>query len=470
MRKNVLFYLIAFILLVLTLLFFNRTYQELTTYSGLTNRHNTVHNNFQSLSRQIKDAAVLNPDLIIASNSPGVKKIFFTDSQSIIQQLNLLKATVRDSANIIIAGKLDTLIRSELSWLLKSSVPDSIIHHKSADHIASFQRIDALINEGIQRTNFLIEYRMKQLHEEISKIRVWMALFILLSGVLLIYTTTNLFKQQSKRKGKEKELETVLKRISDGVVSVDNAWRYTFLNDAALATHPLSREETIGKVIWDVHPEMKGTVFWDKYHEAMLTKKITEIDNYYPPMDIWFSVKVYPSADGLTIFYKDVTESKKAERDIRQLNAELDQKVLERTNELLQAKNELSQTLERVSFLATIADNIQDPVIATDNNSIITKWNKGAEKLLEWKSEEVIGKKSTEILNGLYPQLDREHILQFLKEDHFWQGEIIYHTKSGRPVNVLATASDLKDAKGNMIGYLVLARDITDRIKKQNCS
>ena len=57
-----------------------------------------------------------------------------------------------------------------------------------------------------------------------------------------------------------KENETVLNRINDAVVSIDNEWRYTFLNDAALPTHPLGREGTIGKVIWDVHPEMKGTV------------------------------------------------------------------------------------------------------------------------------------------------------------------------------------------------------------------
>jgi len=95
-----------------------------------------------------------------------------------------------------------------------------------------------------------------------------------------------------------REKESVLNRISDGVVSVDNDWRYTFLNDAAMATHPWSKEETLGKVIWDVHPEMAGTVFWDKYHEAMQTKKVVEIESHYAPMDIWFSVKVYPSSDG----------------------------------------------------------------------------------------------------------------------------------------------------------------------------
>ena len=313
-----------------------------------------------------------------------------------------------------------------------------------------------------------MEHRKAQLHDEIKRVRFLILLFVILSALLIVYTTIQFFSQRSKTEKKEKELEIVLNRISDGVVSVDNQWRYTFLNDAAMATHPPGKEETLGKVIWEVHPEMKGTIFWDKYHESMLTKKVVEIESYYAAMNIWFYVKVYPSSDGVTIFYRDVTENKKAEQDIRQLNVELDQKVLDRTAELLESRNQLQQSLERVSFLASIADNIQDPVIATDNDTFITRWNKGAEQLLEWKSEEVIGKNSTAILEGIYPYIDRTHILELLKEKHFWQGEVIYHTKSGRRVNALVTVSDLKDAKGCMAGYLVLIRDITDRKKAED--
>ncbi len=110
-----------------------------------------------------------------------------------------------------------------------------------------------------------------------------------------------------------KEKETTLNRINDSVVSVDNEWRYTFLNDAALATHPEGREKTLGKVLWDVHPKMKGTVIWDRYHEAMQTRKVIELESQYGAPDVWYFAKVYPSADGLTIFYNNITERKKAE-------------------------------------------------------------------------------------------------------------------------------------------------------------
>jgi len=149
-----------------------------------------------------------------------------------------------------------------------------------------------------------------------------------------------------------KEKEMVLNRISDAVVSVDNNWCYTFLNDAALATHPLGREQTLGKVIWEVHPEMKETVFWDKYHEAMSTGKVVEIEDHFAPMDIWFSVKVYPSSDGLTIFYRNVTERKKAEQQLSLLNTALEG----RASELATSNHEL----ERFAYVAS--HDLQEPL------------------------------------------------------------------------------------------------------------
>jgi len=467
MLKKPLLYIIAFILLVISILYLNRAYRTLTAYTELSNRHNSVHNNYEELARQLNNAAILNPVLLKASNVQNAVAIFYTDSLIIIRQLNLLKGAVSDSMNTRIVATLIPLIRSEMAWLINSNVPDSIVHNTSPAHIVVLKKINSLIVQGLKRSTFLIEYQKMQLNDEIKRIRFLILLFVLLSALLISYTTIQFFSQRSKTEKKEKELEIVLNRISDAVVSVDNQWRYTFLNDAAMATHPFSKQETLGKVIWEVHPEMKGTIFWDKYHESMLTKKVVEIDSYYPAMNIWFYVKVYPSTDGVTIFYRDVTENKKAEQDIRQLNVELDQKVLDRTAELFESRNQLQQTLERVSFLASIADNIQDPVIATDKDIFITRWNKGAEQLLEWKSEEVIGENSTIILKGIYPNIDRTQILELLKEKHFWQGEVIYHTKAGRPVNVLVTVSDLKDAKDCMVGYLVLMRDITDRIKAE---
>ena len=76
--------LIALTLLV-SFLFFNKAYQELIRYTELTNRIHTIYSSSQNLSRHI-NSALLYPHLIKAGNSSKVEELYFTDSQSVIQQ------------------------------------------------------------------------------------------------------------------------------------------------------------------------------------------------------------------------------------------------------------------------------------------------------------------------------------------------------------------------------------------------
>lgn len=135
--------------------------------------------------------------------------------------------------------------------------------------------------------------------------------FIYIVSILLIVIAVALYLKKYKKK--KKQLYLTLDRIKDAVISVDNEWRYTFLNDAALKTHPLGREKTLGKVLWDVHPGLRETAFWDTYHDAKMSGEIIEVESYFAEIGRWFSAKAYPSETGLTIFYHDITESKMIE-------------------------------------------------------------------------------------------------------------------------------------------------------------
>jgi PAS domain S-box-containing protein len=113
--------------------------------------------------------------------------------------------------------------------------------------------------------------------------------------------------------------------------------------------------------------------------------------------------------------------------------------------------------------LAAIVDSSDDAIVGKDLNSIITSWNKGAERIFGYSAEEMIG---TSIMRLIPPdrQAEEEEILSRIRRgeryDHF---ETIRVTKDGRQLHVSLAISPVKDANGYVVGASKIARDITER-------
>lgn len=114
-------------------------------------------------------------------------------------------------------------------------------------------------------------------------------------------------------------MDNILSSISDGFVALDKNWCYSYINErgaALLNNH--TPGDLLGKHIWTVFPEGIGQPFYHNYHQVMETRIPMVMREYYPPWDKWFENRVYPSPDGgITIFYTDITDTKKAEEQLR---------------------------------------------------------------------------------------------------------------------------------------------------------
>ncbi len=83
------------------------------------------------------------------------------------------------------------------------------------------------------------------------------------------------------------------------------------------------------------------------------------------------------------------------ELQLLELNANLERRVNERTQELRKTFEQVKSNEQRIETLVELA---QDPFVAMDFFGRITDWNSAAERLLGWKSEDVMGRPLEEVI------------------------------------------------------------------------
>jgi PAS domain S-box-containing protein/putative nucleotidyltransferase with HDIG domain len=137
--------------------------------------------------------------------------------------------------------------------------------------------------------------------------------------------------------------------------------------------------------------------------------------------------------------------------------------AIERELREAESRLERRRAEDQLKYQARLLRNINDAVIATDDQFRITAWNRAAEKMYGWPSEEVMGRNVSEILSDELTDDQRAETRQLLRESMVSRSERIYHRKNGRTIYVETNTIALTDPHGKMTGYASVDRDITER-------
>jgi len=107
-----------------------------------------------------------------------------------------------------------------------------------------------------------------------------------------------------------------VERVGDAFFTLDEEWRFTYLNDRTETMLGRSRDRLLGEVFWDEFPETAETQFPRGFHRAMETQEPVNVEFYHESQETYFEARVYPSESGLTVSLRDVTERRERKRDL----------------------------------------------------------------------------------------------------------------------------------------------------------
>lgn len=470
---------------------------------------------------------------------------------------------------------------------------------------------EEVIEPLLQKSEHQVEVRMLRksgedffAHVSLSMLRDLEGKPIGLIGYSMDITARQKFETALQKANQR--LFNILESITDAFYTLDHDWRFTYLNPRACQVLQKTSDDLLGKSIWEVYPDLVDSFVYPAYQNVVKERTPTEFENFYKPLSTWFEVRVYPSQDGLSVYFTDISDRKLAQHELeararqQKVVADLSQlaladhsidelmaqtvsnvgntlqveycKILEllpgekefllragvgwkdgyvgharidasnnsqaaytlKTDEpvivedlssesrftgpsllldhrvvsgisviikqrgrpfgilgahtrqkrrfteddinfiqsvanLLALAWERKRIEDRLAYQADILDNAYGAIVATDENFIITSWNKAAERLYGWRRDKVLGQPVREVFRQAeIPDSWFTEVQKTLAERDSLQAEYIQSHKDGTPIYIEGRTIALYNADGKLRGYISANRDVTKRKQAEN--
>ncbi|MCT7952346.1 PAS domain-containing protein [Ancylothrix sp. C2] len=119
---------------------------------------------------------------------------------------------------------------------------------------------------------------------------------------------------EEKLRASDAQIVNIVEGITDAFFALDRHWRFTYVNQQAAEILKNEPETLFGKVIWEEFPAMVNSTFYHQYYKAVSKQMGVTFEEYYEPLKRWFEVRAFPSLDGISIFFHDITKRKRLEK------------------------------------------------------------------------------------------------------------------------------------------------------------
>ncbi len=175
------------------------------------------------------------------------------------------------------------------------------------------------------------------------------------------------------------QVTAILESITDAFFSLDQDWRFVYVNAQSEIVLQRKKEDLLGRSVWVEFPAVVGSLFEQQYRLAVEQQVSVTFEAYYAPLETWFDVHAYPTQDGLSVYYQPINERKQAEEERIRLLALTEQARYD-AESALQVRND---------FLSTVSHDLKTPLtVMRANVQLLKRRLKRWEQLeLDWSEK-----------------------------------------------------------------------------------
>ena len=235
------------------------------------------------------------------------------------------------------------------------------------------------------------------------------------------------------------ERAALLESITDAFYALDRQFRFTYVNQRALDYFKKERAELLGRRIDEVFPVLRGTPIETHLQRALCEQCSEAFETLSPVAGAWIELNVYPTGQGLAIYFRDINDRKRAEQE------------LQRAQEILRESDR-----RKSEFLALLAHELRNPLAPIGNGLKILQ--------LRTASPDPVAARTLEMMERQLKHLVRL-VDDLLDVGRITSGKLQLRTQRVPMADVLATAVDITrgliDTRGQQLAVDIRAQDLT---------
>jgi diguanylate cyclase (GGDEF)-like protein/PAS domain S-box-containing protein len=120
-------------------------------------------------------------------------------------------------------------------------------------------------------------------------------------------------------------LTTTLASITEAFVTLDRQCCFTYLNQESELLLQKSTGDLLGQAVWQDFAAPQADRLREQLTRALTTNRRVELEEHFPQLGKWLEVRAYPFAEGLAVYFRDVTDRRRSQEQLMLLETSVAQ-------------------------------------------------------------------------------------------------------------------------------------------------